>query len=627
MKMKTTSKILLMIALSIVLFQATLTLSFAQEPGATAAREESTILENIYQERVRGILNNLVAPEDYTLVISATMKNDEKKFKEYSENVERKFLPGLPIHDPTAFTDANNLLLEMKQKVEIQVILTENVPSDRDGIVRDILKTKLHLNEETGDAISVVRAARIVPFPKAGESRKLPELSAKMIAFWILVGLMALTGVLLWLQRRKEKAQEEERQKQEFLIEQRRALDAALDEKEKESPEEQEPVVAPVTELTEEQKNEFEMKLAFEKSEITKLCMEYGSIIARAVEEFVTQGHVVETVIVMEALGWGESKKLFRDIEPRFWSKIGNTLRSRIAEPSLQEVYAAAHYFHRFGLSFVLERTAKEDGNPFNFVFKLNEHQRLDLLNRESPDKIALVGVYCTGTQMTDLLAGLDSGKQNEILYHLTRIKQLPEKDIKASVVSYLSSLERIKRDPSVFADGPVLAAEFLRSLPAGREEELVGYLFTNHPAEAEQIRRVRVMFQDIPYYPQEMTKKVIEDLDTDLLQRALSGYDPAFLDSFLALLPTKKAMMIQNDLLHMESAPPVSQCAENRREICGKLEVVFENQRFNLADFWKEREAQAGYRDFTDEDTNSYEQEQSIHDLSPDGDDQNDAA
>ncbi|MBU6153603.1 MAG: hypothetical protein KGP28_04810 [Bdellovibrionales bacterium] len=603
--MKTNFKLkcVLMILLSIVLFQATMTLSFAQTVAQTSVREESTSLENLFQEKVRNILDNLIAPEDYTLVISATIKNDDRKLKEYSDTIERKFMPGLPINDPASFSDANNLLLELKQKVDIQVILTENVPADRDSIVKDILRSKLHLSEESGDSISVVRAARIVPYPKPADQRWFPELSAKMIAFWVLVAMMALTGILLWVQRRKEKAKQQERAEQAFLIEQKRAHEEAKAEEEKKE-EPAAPTVDPNV-LTDEQKNELEIKMAFEKSEIHKLCTDYGPIVAKAVEEFMIQGHVRESVMVMEAIGWHESKRLFRDLETRSWARIGSTLRTRQVEPSIVEIFEAAHYFHRFALSYVLERTAKEDGNPFGFVFKLNDNQRIDLLNREAPDKIALIGVYCTGPQMTDFLRGLEASKQNEILYHLTRIKQLPETEVKSGVLSYLASLERIKKDPSVFADGPVLAAEFLRSLPAGREEELIQYLFNQHPAEAEKLRRVRVMFQDIPYYPAEFTRKVIENLESDLIQRALTGYDRNFAEEFLQLLPNKKGMMIQNDLLHGDMNLPQSQCAESRREICSIIERHFESQKFKVADYWSDQDQTGG---MSGETTREYE-------------------
>lgn len=610
MNKKTAGKIVLFLALSLCVAQATLVLSFAQDAGVSV-REETTTLENLYQEKVRSILSNLMAPEDYTLVISATIRNDDTKLKEYSAAAERKFLPGLPIQDPAGYAETNNILLELKQRVEIQVILTDNVPADRDQIVRDVIKNKLKLNEETGDSIAVVRAARSMPAPKTQESPKLPELSAKMIAFWIIVLMMVLTGVILWLQRRKEKQKEAERAEQSVLVEQKRLADEeqkkADEDKAKEELKEelqdryQEP-------LADDVRIEVFEKLQKEKEAVLALCKNYPGIVTRAFEEFITQGHVTEAVVIMEALGWHESKSLFRELDPRFWSKVGAALRVRTMEPSLLETYKAVSFFHRFALSFVLERTAKEEGNPFTFVFKLNTNERLDLLMQEKAESIALIGVYCSGPQLSELLQGLEPEKQNDVLFHLTRIKQLPESEIRTGVDAFLNRLETIKKAPSVYADGPMLAADFLRSLPAGREEELLQYLMSDHPAEGEKLRKVRVLFQDIPQYPQEMTRKIVETFEAEDILKALAGYDPNFVENFLSLLPTKKALMIQNDLFHMTEFPPASQCAEARRRICLKIEEEFETQRFSLGDFWKSQEASRSDESTSEEVTQEYD-------------------
>ena len=121
-------------------FKISLSIAFALMGlnGAVAAetnnglREEASTLENIYQEKARATLDTLLNQEDYTLVISATIKNDEAKLKEYHQMIEKKFLPGLIMNDPAGFGEEHNILHALKQKIEIQVILNDRVPSDRD---------------------------------------------------------------------------------------------------------------------------------------------------------------------------------------------------------------------------------------------------------------------------------------------------------------------------------------------------------------------------------------------------------------------------------------------------------------------------------------------------------------
>ena len=61
MNMRTAGRMVLFLVLSLCLAQATMILSFAQDAGVSV-REETTTLENLYQEKVRSILSNLIRP-------------------------------------------------------------------------------------------------------------------------------------------------------------------------------------------------------------------------------------------------------------------------------------------------------------------------------------------------------------------------------------------------------------------------------------------------------------------------------------------------------------------------------------------------------------------------------------
>jgi flagellar basal body-associated protein FliL len=579
-------KLTFFVVLALAVAQLTMVASFAQE-APQGIRSESAVLEEIYQDKAKVYLDKLLNPKDYTLVVTTSLKNDEAKLKEYKDAVDNKYLPGLPITDPRGFMDAQNILMGLKQKAEIQVILTDNVPADRDALVKDLLKTNLKLNEESGDTVTVVRATRSIASVDTQAPEKLRELSGKMIAFWIFVALLALAGLALWFYRYKEKQHEEEEAETAEGTEGN--LSGGSISRADGEDEEDEAVEPPKTpEQIEHERDELEMKLAFAKAELTKLSSEYPNIVCRAIEEYGAQGKMQDTVIFLEALGWENSKRLFNEMVGRMWTRVGIALRAREEDPTLQEIYQAVHVFHRFALSFVLERTGRDTDNPFNFVFQLTEWQRIDLLTSEKPENIALIAIYCAGAQMGELLVGLSTEKQNQVLLNIAKIKQLPESEIQEGVTELLMRLERIKASPSVHVDGSMLAADFMRSLPPAREEELYHTLLSEHPEEAEKLRRVRVMFQDIPYYPQETVRRVLESYESEEILKALIGFDGVFTEQFLQLFPTKKALMIQNDLYHLAEYPATSVCAEHRRRICVKLESEFELVRFSVVEFWR---------------------------------------
>ncbi len=545
-------------------------------------REESSVLEEIYSQKARSVLNSLMAEDDYTLVVSVTVKKDDERVKLYRQELEKSFLPGLAIQDPNAFTGAENLLHDLKDKATVQVVIGDNVSSDRDAIVRDVLKSKLKLNEETGDALTVTRASPTVVKNPTDQPKKLAELSGRMIAFLIILTVIALAALGLWLWRR-EKLKE-----QEPLPENNELKEAIADEAGPKAPTPGSPEAISAAEEERKRQAEIELKIINAKNEILKNAKQYGTIVCKSAEEFFKIGKDQELTLVFESYGWENSRKIFDGVDHTTWAGVGQVVRERTQDPSRESTLESLVLFNRFALSYILERAPRNAENPFAFLFELPDAQRIDVLAQESAHNVALIAIYCSGTQMTELLEGVHAEKQHQVLIEMTKIKQLPEKEVSASVGGLLAKLEHVKRDPSVYASGPHIAVSFLRSLDPLREEELVQKLWAQHPTEAESLRRATVMFFDIPKYPKELTESALDNIENDDWIKMLTGFPADIREDFLNLLPTKRSAMLQGDLLGAEGRPFTAQGAIMRRKLVKTLESVFNANQFKLEDFWK---------------------------------------
>jgi len=287
--------------------------------GNTGLREEASTLENIYQEKARAVLDTLMTPEDYTMVVSATIKNDEAKLKEYHDMVERKFMPGMVMNDPAGFGEEHNILHSLKQKVEIQVILNDRVPSDRDTLVRDILKSKLKLNEEGGDTIGVVRAFH-TPLFDPSVLKKLPELSGKMIFFLLLLCGLLVAGIAMWLYKRHENRLEEARARGAQILERERLKEAIEEEKKADVKPSADTGKTP--EQLREEKRALEEKIFKRNEEIIALSQEYNGIVTKALEEYVSRGKLEDITLFFESIGWDHARKYFKNIETKLWTKL-----------------------------------------------------------------------------------------------------------------------------------------------------------------------------------------------------------------------------------------------------------------------------------------------------------------
>jgi flagellar motor switch protein FliG len=556
--------------------------SEAQENNVV--KEEAYALENLYQQKAQQTLENLLNPDDYTVVVSASIRNDEAKLKEYQEMMDRKFLPGLVINDPAGFSDEHNLLHGLKQKVEIQVVLTDKVPADRDALVKDLLRSKLKLSEEMGDVITVSRAVHRAPASEIISARKIPELTGKMIGFLIVLAGIVAAAMALWYHRRRE-----EKRTQESILNanftEKEKIRQAIEEEGRTT--EEQAKVGKTPEEIEMEARLLREKVQNESNNLVKLAEEHLTIVMNAIEEYVAAGNVSQMTLIFERIGWEDSRRLFRNLSSKIWNKVAANLRDREEDPTDQEAYDALHEFNRFALSHVLEKAGNNMDNPFAFIFKLSHSNRIDLLSGESAYHIGLISIYCSGAQMGQLMEGLPQEKRDDIFFNISKIRNLPEAEVNESVRKLVTRLEAIKKAPSIHIDGLGIAARFIRSLDPLKEEELYRSIREKHPEQSEQLRRAQVMFDDVPYYPQEQIRKIVGGLDAQEVVSALAGYPSEFVEAFLAMMPTKKALMIQNDLFHMSEAPPQYQGAVARRNITVKIEEEFEKTRFDIAAYW----------------------------------------
>lgn len=141
--------------------------------------EEMGSLENVYEARARSVLNTILRPTDYTLVVAIELDHDEKKLKEFHDEMDVQYLPGMPLMgDAPALGKATNKLHEMKSKTDISVVLSRNVTPETERIIKDLLTSKLHLDATAGDNVTVKRIELPADAPKAEpKPDTLPELT------------------------------------------------------------------------------------------------------------------------------------------------------------------------------------------------------------------------------------------------------------------------------------------------------------------------------------------------------------------------------------------------------------------------------------------------------------------
>ncbi|HRO66806.1 MAG TPA: hypothetical protein PL182_04515 [Pseudobdellovibrionaceae bacterium] len=311
-----------------------LSLALISTPTHAQYREETGALEQIYESRARAALNTLLRPEEYSIVVAAEIERDQKRLLALEEDMDKMFLPGVPGLQMSENLPIANRLHELRNRIDVVLVLHSEVSPEQEATAKSLVKMKLQLDESAGDTLTVSRALSLEktnpPSPDV-----LPELSWRMWALILLLGLLGTGMVLLLLNRNKKAAPPPQFMTAPPSKESKEETPAS------ETPSKDETrATSEATSAGEEDQAQL-VELYERKKSLIALATQYPEAAAAALAEHFAKGHEKDLLLTCEALGWELSKKVFRDLSHRAWARLGMMISSRAQDPTPQEFLEA----------------------------------------------------------------------------------------------------------------------------------------------------------------------------------------------------------------------------------------------------------------------------------------------
>ncbi len=544
--------------------------------------EEQSTLESLYETRARSVLNTLFRPHDYTVVISAEMEKDAKKLKDYQDQIELQYLPGLPMPADPAQMPATNTLHEMKTKIMVDVILDISVPKDKESLLKSLLNSKLHLDEANGDLVNIQRASLKDPetIPKQDLPSVLPEFTWKMWVLVLLVTLSLVAAAIFWSNRRRQN------QKEESLPKDPAPPQSLVFPYENPQAPAQQPEALPAEPvITLEDLLRMKDRLLTLVTQIPQLC-------SRSLSDYLDEGHDLDVILVFEHLGWDLSKKLFPAVPARVWGRLGSNVRNKDMTSSLEKTKQAYENLYRFFLSrFLNSGVDTDETNPFGFLFKLSASERNHVLDGESAANFAIISMFSNKEEMAALQTHMSIAVQSLLPVEIARLETLPDSTVQVLAGNLQKKLEIFKKSPTYELNSIEVAARLLRSYSPEKESEVYRKMLQENPEQADRIRRLNVQFTDLLLYPTEMTSVALNYFEVDDLVKAFKNLPAEFCENLLALMPPKRANMIRTDLQSPAVVPTPVEVARLRRSLVLKVEEMIRSQGLTMAEVWEQIE------------------------------------
>ena len=284
---------------------------------------------------------------------------------------------------------------------------------------------------------------------------------------------------------------------------------------------------------------------------------------------------VQKAAILLIALGPDKSANVFKHLKEdeieQLTLEIANTrsVSPAIKDSILDEFYEvclAQQYIAEGGITYakdLLEKalgaerakdvigklTASLQVRPFEFVRKTDASQRLNFIQDEHPQTIALILSYLSPGQASAIISALAPEKQTDVAKRIAQMDRTsPDviKEVEKVLEQKLSSL--VNQDYTIVG-GVDSIVDILNTVDRGTEKHIMESLEIEDPELADEIRKKMFVFEDILSLDDRSVQRVLREVDNNELAVALKGSNEEVQNLIFNNLSKRLATMIKEDM------------------------------------------------------------------------------
>jgi flagellar motor switch protein FliG len=218
-------------------------------------------------------------------------------------------------------------------------------------------------------------------------------------------------------------------------------------------------------------------------------------------------------------------------------------------------------------------RRRTRDREPFRSLRKLNLNQLLSVLKGEHPQVLALVVSYLESQMAFEFLRTLEEDVRYDVVRRIAMTDDLPYEAIR----QVDAILELRAHEISAQATGSAehnrfeTIAQMLNVADPGISKTILDRLGDELPDDANEIKALMFVFEDLMLIPDKDLQKALGDIDKDTLALALKVSTPEVEDKLLGNL-SKRARESILEEIEMLGPKPLKEVEEAQKEI---VEVI----------------------------------------------------
>lgn len=200
-------------------------------------------------------------------------------------------------------------------------------------------------------------------------------------------------------------------------------------------------------------------------------------------------------------------------------------------------------------IDIVNRLTSSLQVRPFDFVRRTDPTHLLNFIQNEHPQTIALILAYLEPGKAASILGELRHEIQADVAKRIATMDRTSP-DVLREVERVLErKLSTLASEDYTSAGGVDSIVEILNQVDRGTEKIIIEALEEDDPELAEEIKKRMFIFEDIVLLDDRSIQKVLREVDTQDLAKALKGVDAEVQEKIFRNMSKRASSLLREDM------------------------------------------------------------------------------
>jgi len=189
---------------------------------------------------------------------------------------------------------------------------------------------------------------------------------------------------------------------------------------------------------------------------------------------------------------------------------------------------------------------------PFDFIRRTDPSHLLNFIQQEHPQTIALILAYLEPNKASVILSSLPHEIQSDVAKRIATMDRTSPEVLREVERVLEKKLSTLSSEDYTAAGGVESIVEILNLVDRSTERTIIESLEEDDPELAEEIKKRMFVFEDIVLLDDRAIQKVLREVDTSELAKALKSVDSEVQDKIYRNMSKRAATLLKEDMEYM---------------------------------------------------------------------------